>query len=211
MGVIKQGILGGFSGSVAGVVGTSWKGIAVMKAKPLSVANPRTAAQVGNRTSFKSVAKFASSLLVAIVKPLWDRFAIKESGYNAFVRANKSAFDDTGDIDLDKVIISQGTLTELDSAAVVPPTVGNTNFDFTWSATVGSGSGLPTDEIFALVGNKTTGAFTTSSAEATRATEGLTLDLDLPVQAGDEIAAYICAKSADGRLVSNQFHQVNSL
>ena len=46
MGILKQGILGGFSGKVANVVGTSWKGIAVIKAMPLSVANPKTAGQV---------------------------------------------------------------------------------------------------------------------------------------------------------------------
>jgi len=30
MGTIKRGILGGFSGKVANVVGTSWKGIALL-------------------------------------------------------------------------------------------------------------------------------------------------------------------------------------
>ena len=37
MGKIKQGILGGFRGTVGTVVGSSWNGIAYMKGKPQSV------------------------------------------------------------------------------------------------------------------------------------------------------------------------------
>ena len=33
MGTIKQGILGGFSGKVGTVVGSSWKGISYMRGK----------------------------------------------------------------------------------------------------------------------------------------------------------------------------------
>lgn len=70
MATIKQGILGGFSGRVGTIVGTSWKGIAVMKSLPLSVANPKTAGQVGQRTKFSSVVALASVILSSIIKPL---------------------------------------------------------------------------------------------------------------------------------------------
>ena len=46
MAKVRQGILGGFRGRVGNIVGTGWKGIAVMKSLPLTVANPRTAGQV---------------------------------------------------------------------------------------------------------------------------------------------------------------------
>jgi len=46
MGKISQGILGGFSGKVGSVVGANWKGINYMRAKAVSVANPRTDGQV---------------------------------------------------------------------------------------------------------------------------------------------------------------------
>ena len=92
MAVIKRGILGGFSGSVGNIVGSSWKGIATMKAKPLSVANPQTAGQTAQRTKFAGIVALASQFLVSIVKPLWDRFAQGESGYNAFVKENIDTF-----------------------------------------------------------------------------------------------------------------------
>ena len=39
MGTIKQGILGGFSGKVGTVVGSSWKGISYMRGQAQNVKN----------------------------------------------------------------------------------------------------------------------------------------------------------------------------
>ena len=64
MGKIKQGILGGFRGTVGTVVGSSWNGIAYMKGKPQSVKNPKTAAQLQQRAYFKD--------LKVLVGPLTD-------------------------------------------------------------------------------------------------------------------------------------------
>ena len=46
MGIIKKGILGGFSGKVGNVVGASWKGIDYIRSLPSTVRNPRTPRQV---------------------------------------------------------------------------------------------------------------------------------------------------------------------
>ena len=62
MGKIKQGILGGFRGTVGTVIGSSWNGIAYMKGKPQSVKNPRTDAQVQQRTFFKELHGLVSQL-----------------------------------------------------------------------------------------------------------------------------------------------------
>ena len=62
MGKIKQGILGGFKGTVGTVIGSSWNGIAYMKGKPQSVKNPRTDAQVQQRNFFKEVQGLVSQL-----------------------------------------------------------------------------------------------------------------------------------------------------
>jgi len=52
MGTIKKGILGGFSGKVGTVVGSSWKGISYMRSLPLKVRNPRTLRQLDQRSKF---------------------------------------------------------------------------------------------------------------------------------------------------------------
>ena len=110
MAVIKRGILGGFSGKIGNVVGTSWKGIAVMKVKPLSVANPRTVKQVAQRTKFKGVVLAGSNLLINIVKPLWDANAQRMSGFNDFIRNNVEAFSSAGVLDVASFVPSLGKL-----------------------------------------------------------------------------------------------------
>lgn len=62
MGTIKQGILGGFSGKVGTVIGSSWKGISYMKGRAQSTKNPKTAAQTMQRTYFKQLAALAAQL-----------------------------------------------------------------------------------------------------------------------------------------------------
>ena len=73
MGKIKQGILGGFSGKVAGVVGSSWKGIAVIKARPLSVANPKSPLQVAQRGAMAQIVMVARLLLASVLQPFCSK------------------------------------------------------------------------------------------------------------------------------------------
>jgi hypothetical protein len=91
MGKINQGILGGVSGRVGSVVGASWKGVPTIRVYQPNVSNPQTAAQTTQRTAFSNITKIASSLLTPLIKSFWDRFAVKQSGYNAFIAANKLA------------------------------------------------------------------------------------------------------------------------
>ena len=62
MGKIKQGILGGFRGTVGTVVGSSWNGIVYMKGLPQSQKDPQTAAQMRQRTFFREVQNLVGQL-----------------------------------------------------------------------------------------------------------------------------------------------------
>ena len=148
MAKVRQGILGGFRGRVGNIVGTGWKGIAVMKSLPLTVANPRTAGQVQQRNKFKTLVKLATVILAALVKPLWDRFASNMSGFNAFISANQSAFFSDGTLDWRNMIISRGRM--------LPPILGDYNVSggsFTIELTnpIGDRFALPTDNIYLLI------------------------------------------------------------
>ena len=92
MATIKQGILGAFSGKVGSVVGSSWKGIAIMKSRPASVANPKTAKQVMQRSKMTATVGFAKEILPEVIKPLNDRFVSRMSGYNSFIQMNIDCF-----------------------------------------------------------------------------------------------------------------------
>jgi hypothetical protein len=108
MAVIKQGILGGFSGKVGAVIGSSWKGIAVIKAMPLSVAQPVTAKKTNAKARFANVVSLSKDILTDTIKPLLDRSSVGMSGYNQFANMNKACFDHTGFINLSQLKISKG-------------------------------------------------------------------------------------------------------
>lgn len=111
MGIIKKGVLGGFSGKVGNVVGASWKGIDYIRTKPDHVFNPNTPKQQAQRSKFKGVQEFAQLLKRPIVTPIWNPVAVKMSGFNLFVKKNIFAFNSSGEIeDYSKVQIAMGKI-----------------------------------------------------------------------------------------------------
>ena len=150
MGVIKRGILGGFSNKVANVVGSSWKGINTMRALPLSVANPRTSAQVTNRSSFSYFSKIGSDVLSTVIQPLLNRDAKYMSGYNKFIKLNKLAYD-LGGLEgwKQNPVISDGVLSATITNATA--TVGQTNIVVTAPTTLANAKDSATDKMFACV------------------------------------------------------------
>ena len=86
MGVIKRGILGGFQNKVGPVVGTNWKGISVIKSRPVSVANPNSPAQQVQRNAMKAITIFLRSFGLDNVRLLNNNQAVMMSGYNRCVK-----------------------------------------------------------------------------------------------------------------------------
>lgn len=154
MGVIKQGILGGVSGKVANVVGSSWKGIAYLKALPLSVANPKTAGQLLQRGKMREIVADSRLLLAALLQPFWNPFAQRQSGYNAYVSENIAQYDIDSLATPAGLFASRGTLLGTPDAASVE---GATDDDIviTWTDNAGEADALGTDEMHMLVWNET--------------------------------------------------------
>lgn len=109
MAIIKRGILGGFSNKIGNVVGTSWKGISVMRSLPQSVHNPRTASQTRQRRKFATVSAVGSSILDIIIKPYWDSGAIRMSGYNKFVSETLKAQEENLSIAMENIKLLHGS------------------------------------------------------------------------------------------------------
>lgn len=110
MGKIKQGILGGFNGTTGSVVGASWKGIAYMRGKAQSIKNPRTEAQMSNRTLFGRVSDIMSKALVA-VRYGFLGLAVKKSAFNCAVQSSLDVINaEGGDFDYSLLRYSGGSL-----------------------------------------------------------------------------------------------------
>jgi hypothetical protein len=203
MGILKQGILGGISGSVGNVTGSSWKGIAVIKAKPLSVANPKTSAQVAQRGKFSNAVAFAKEILSAVIKPLWDRFAQQKSGFNAFIQENIDLFASAMPSTPADLVISKGKMEKTVIASVVP-SAGSNEVGITWADDSGEGMKLATDVPFAVVVNETTEEIVGYSGEGSVDREDLSVTVSLDsVSTGDVLRCYLAFRRADGTVVSN--------
>lgn len=202
MGKIKQGILGAVSGKVGGVIGSTWKGIAYLKVMPASVANPNTAAQQSQRGSFAGIVMVASVLLSQIVKPLWDRFAQFESGYNAFVSANIKTFVNGVFTNFSDFIISRGKLVGAENLAFTAsnndPVIG-----FSWDDNTGEGDALATDKPYMVVYNETQGNWGQNAGAKDRAFGSETLEMPTPVATNDILHVYFGFRRLDGTSVSD--------
>ena len=201
MGVIKRGILGGFSGKVANVVGSSWKGIAYMKSMPLSVANPQTAGQTTQRNAFTEVVRSATSSLATFIKPLWDRFAQGMSGYNDYVSKNIEFFPDgvlTTPADLKASVgtlynpgLDQGQA-DASAGTIIIETLGNSN----------GSNGATTDEVYLLWRNATQDYWKGQKSTNTRTEQSMNFT-DADLVAGDTLTCWLAFRKTDGTLVSN--------
>lgn len=202
MGRLVAGILAGFSGRVGPVSGSSWKGIGYMKTRPASVAVSQSAGSVIARTKWGPLTKLGSTLLAQIVKPLWDRFAQRESGYNAFIRANYDAVNSSGDLLPASIITSKGTLDGVASFTAVISQALQTAA-ITWPDNSGSGNAVSTDSLFIAVYSPTEDYWVQAGAVATRDEMGYNLAMGGDVVSGVTYWLYIAFRRADGSLVSN--------
>lgn len=204
MAILKQGILGGGSGSVASVVMTSWKGRNVLKSKPVSVANPQTEGQVAQRTSFKSTAQLGSVLLTGYVQKILNVISGNITGYNKFCSMNKTAFNSVGVFQPANFKVGGGQLPTVAAIDNVEATgAKNLTCDFTNIA------GLPasraTDKSIFVAICPTTGDVWCSDGSNSRAdyvSEMLLLTGGSDLLGGLQVYTYPAFVSADGRSIS---------
>lgn len=155
MAIIKKGILGGFSNKIGNVVGSTWKGIDVMRALPQNVANPNTEKQQRQRSKFKDASHLASGVLHTIVKPFWDRKAVRMSGYNLLVKTQLEKVKDKDMIEPEDIIFTEGCTYD---ARMSIPAQDESEFDIVlWSETECSTSGVADKVYIVLVDLPTNG------------------------------------------------------
>jgi len=189
MGVIKQGILGGFSGKVANIVGSSWKGVPVIKSLPLSVANPKTTAQTAQRNKMTGVVSAARILLAALIQPYWNPFAQGESGYNAFVSTNIANFANGVFTDFANFFSTRGSLLGVVQGAT-SASEGSSTITVPWTDNSGQSDAEGTDESVVTVYNETQDYWVIDAGSATRA-DG-TVDVnDAKMAQGDDLHIYL--------------------
>jgi len=203
MGVINQGILGGVSGKVGNVVGGNWKGIDYLRIMSASVANPKTPAQMDQRSKFITVINFLQSVK-DFIKVGFKNYAVKMTQFNSAMSYNlKNAI--TGNypdyvIDYANALLSKGSLATAMNGAATLPSAGLVTF--TWDNNSTEGNANATDKAMVLVINptKNEAVFILDGAVRTAGTQ----NVDVPANySGDTIQAFIGFISEDRKEVSN--------
>ena len=199
---LSQGILGGVLGKIGNVVGSSWKGIAVIKSKPLSVANPRTTKQVAQRTKMTNVVVFAQSILASVIKPLNDRFAQQASGFNDFVRRNIALFTNVTPSPASNLQISSGQMDQVDPTSAVC-NAGDAFVTVSFPTSFSDAFSASDDLVYAVVMNENTGIIGSNGGSVIRSAGEIVVSRLGLTTAGDVLHIWLAFRRADGTVVSN--------
>ena len=128
---IYSGINGGISGKVGTVIGYMRNGKACLRSAPITVKNPKTPAQLKQRAKFR--------LILGLLRPIteflrigFQNHASKMSAFNYAMSYNmknaiQGMYPDFA-IDYDKVMLSKGSLAEVQNATVSSVIAGEVIF-----------------------------------------------------------------------------------
>lgn len=205
MGIIQKGILGGFSGNVGPVVGSSWKGISYMKSLPNKKSKTSSVAQIEQQIKFTVVVHFLQTM-TALLELTYKSYANEMSGFNAAFSYNiQNAITGISPdfvIDYPKALVSRGNLpngTNPDAA-----NAAGSNVVFTWTDNAGTGNALATDQTILVIfcPDLDTTVFTTGNTTRSTGTE----TVDLIAFSGKIIQTWIAFIDAQNNEASNSFY-----
>ena len=205
MGKIKQGILGGFSGKVGSVIGSSWKGKSYMRGIAASIANPRTLRQRIQRTKF-AMAIAAIQPITAFLRVGFRNYAQGRTAFNAamsytFRNAIAGTYPDYY-IDYTKLLVAHGSLTGAFSPSVDSPTG---KIEVYWDDNSGMGNAQPTDLAMVVAINPERGEslYILEGEPRTAGCEEMAIS---PYWAGENIEVYLTFISEDGKSIADSVH-----
>ena len=205
MGKIKQGILGGFNGTVGTVIGGSWKGLAYMRGKAQSIRNPRTEKQMAQRIKFGMAQKFVK-VMTAYLQVGFRNYTQQQTATNAAMshtvrNCMMGSYPDFS-IDPSKVLVSSGSLMPGRFCTVK---LADNTATFAWEDNSDESHANIDDFAMPLIYNFTKGEaiFTTEDASRVDCEAKLKLPSDW---LGDRLSCYIAFASVQNNSVSNSVY-----
>ncbi len=205
MGTFSDGILGGFSGSVGPVVGSSWKGVNVMRSKPRGKRGKSSEGQLRQNAKMTLMSGFLSPLK-GLLNNTYNSVTVRMSTFNKALSYNmRNAV--TGDypaftVNFEQLILGKGDLLNVKMLTAVSPSVGTISFN--WKDNSNEGSARATDQAFVAVYCEILNQWITSDEGSLRIAGSYTLDV--AAFSGKAVHGYIGFLSADGKFVSTSLY-----
>jgi hypothetical protein len=201
----KKGILGGFSGMVGPVVGTSWKGLDVMRSRPPRKRGKSTEGQLKQMARMTLMNKFVKPL-TDLLNETYDNGLVQMSGYNKALSLNmRNAVDGeypSFTINFARVVIGQGDLLNVDYLAATSPSEGV--LKISWEDNSNQGSARATDQAFMAVYCADLEEWKTDFGGPFRNAGSYTLDV--AAFSGNEVHAYIGFMSSGAKFISTSLY-----
>jgi hypothetical protein len=203
MAKLVESAIGVLIGKIGQVVGSKWKGIAVLKIKSASVADPQTDKQLAQRAKFKAIMKFQQPL-TQMLRIGWRNYAVGKTAFNSAMSYNVlNAIQGTYPnftVDYSNALVSKGNLPPAlnqAAASTVPGTVL-----FTWTDNSDEVGAATTDTSLLVVYNptKNQAVFFAGLAERADATQAVTVPHSF---SGDLVHCYMGFQTVDGFDLSN--------
>jgi hypothetical protein len=201
MGTIKKGIIGGFSGKVGPVIGSSWKGKPYMKARPTSVANPKTQGQLDHRGKFSKTIQFLSPMK-NFLRVGFIEMAINKTAFNAatsynFRHAITGSYPDFN-MDYPRMLVSQGTL----AGALHPVVTASANqINFSWQNNADNMEVIDSDRVLLMIYNASQQLSVFMVGGNTRDSSSQSIAIP-PEFEGDEVHCYIAFQNSEATAAS---------
>jgi hypothetical protein len=201
MGTINGGVLGGFNGKVGAVIGSHWKGKAVMRGKSTAKRAKSSALQLEQQAKFTLMVDFLQAI-VDFLNMSYKKAAVQMSGYNKAISANIQ-FAITGTypdfkVDFPKVQLSKGSLPGFTAPTAASAAAGK--LTFTWTDNSQIKGALSSDLVYVAAYNEEQKHWILNDAAAAR--NAGTFILDLTGYSGKQVQTYIGLISADGKKAS---------
>lgn len=194
MAIVQNTLIGRSRQSVGGTTFSTWKGLNVLKSKPITVANPDSDAQKMRRSALRQVVAIFR-LIPAAVNAGFKKLAVHMSPYNAWSSVNlKNAFDYSAPPDATfdpaNFLISKGTISPTPITANTN-TNGSPTSTITYPTTTADPGQSASDLTIAVVYNVTQGTWGVAVGTALRSAG--TVDVTMPANfvTGNAIVAYL--------------------
>lgn len=153
-------LIGKTKGSVGEATFSSWKGVNVLKAKPVNSYSNPTTEQLQNNSKFGAFQQFAKTIAVFIILG-FKAMAVKMTEYNAFSKANPYSETVTGTapnyvVDPDEIIIADGPVLQAGLANALAERANDDLVTTSWDS---ADTEYSNNLVYMAAFNKSTGEF----------------------------------------------------
>ncbi|MFB9052172.1 DUF6266 family protein [Formosa undariae] len=146
MATLHQSILGGFSGKVGPVIGSTYRGKNILRSVPTKSTKPISAAQQRQRDKFKTVLQFLTPIKELLNETFGKQVGSKSPYNQAMSYHMREALIPTPSgftMDYNKVLVAMGGLCGLEQPAV--QSLPDHTLSITWDDNSSQGLAYPTD------------------------------------------------------------------